>query len=64
MFPDTNLNEKNIASVSGAWFRNAVECVIVKHGGGLKKVGVVSALTGSKIDVLIIDDVSKDAEED
>lgn len=63
LFPDTNLNEKNIVSVSGAWLRNADECEIVRHGGGFKTVGVGGALTGSKVDVLIIDDVYKDAQD-
>jgi hypothetical protein len=63
LFPDTNLNEKNTVSVSGAWLRNADECEIVKHGGGFKTVGVGGALTGSKVDVLIIDDVYKDAQD-
>lgn len=63
LYPETRLNEKNVVTVHGPWLRNADECEIVKHGGGFKTVGVGGALTGSKVDVLIIDDVYKDAQD-
>jgi len=63
VFPDTRLNEKNVVTVHGSWLRNADECEVVKHGGGFKTVGVGGPLTGSKVDVLIIDDVYKDAQD-
>ena len=63
LFPDTKLNEKNVVTVHGSWLRNADECEIIKHGGGFKTVGVGGPLTGTKVDVLIIDDVYKDAQD-
>jgi len=63
LFPETKLNEKNVVSVAGSWLRNADECEIVKYGGGFKTVGVGGSLTSSKVDVLIIDDVYKDAQD-
>lgn len=61
VFPDTALNGKNIATVSGQWLRNMDECEIVGHRGGFKSVGVGGALTGEPVDVLIMDDLYKDA---
>lgn len=61
IFPDTLLNAKNIATVAGSWLRNADECECVGHRGGFKTVGVGGALTGEPVDVLIMDDIYKDA---
>ena len=61
LFPHTKLNERNITTISGAYLRNADECEIVGRRGGFKTVGVGGALTGTRVDVLIIDDVYKDA---
>lgn len=61
IFPDTKLNSKNIATVAGSWLRNADECEVVGHRGGFKTVGVGGALTGDPVDVLIMDDIYKDA---
>lgn len=61
IFPDTRLNTKNIATVAGSWLRNADECEIVGHRGSLKTVGVGGALTGEPVDILIMDDIYKDA---
>ena len=63
IFPDTMLNQKNVVSVAGSWLRNADECETMKHGGGFKTVGVGGSLTGNKVDILIIDDVYKDAQD-
>jgi predicted phage terminase large subunit-like protein len=63
LFPKTKLNEKNVVTVTGSWLRNADECETVGFGGGFKTVGVGGALTGSRVDVLIIDDVYKDAQD-
>lgn len=60
-FPDTRLNSKNIATVAGSWLRNADECEIVGHRGSFKTVGVGGPLTGEPVDVLIMDDIYKDA---
>lgn len=61
IFPDTRLNSKNIATVAGSWLRNADECEVVGHRGGFKTVGVGGPLTGEPVDVLIMDDIYKDA---
>ncbi|NDW11960.1 terminase [Bacteroides sp. 214] len=61
IFPNTCLNTNNIINVSGAWLRNADECEIVGYRGGFKTVGVGGALTGEPVDVLIMDDIYKDA---
>lgn len=61
IFPDTALNASNVTSVSGSWLRNADECEIVNHFGGFKTVGVGGALTGDPVDMLIMDDLYKDA---
>lgn len=61
IFPDTCLNSSNVTTVAGSWLRNADECEIVGHRGGFKTVGVGGALTGDPVDVLIMDDIYKDA---
>ena len=61
IFPNTCLNGRNASSVSTSWLRNADECEIVDHRGGFKTVGVGGALTGEPVDVLIMDDLYKDA---
>ena len=61
IFPNTCLNASNITTVAGAWLRNADECEIVGYRGGFKTVGVGGALTGEPVDVLIMDDIYKDA---
>lgn len=62
IFPKTRLNGSNVATLSGGWLRNADECEIVGHRGGFKTVGVGGPLTGSPVDVLIMDDLYKDAQ--
>ena len=42
-------------------FPNADECEIVGHRGSFKTVGVGGALTGEPVDILIMDDIYKDA---
>lgn len=61
LFPETRLNASNVTTVAGSWLRNADECEIVGHLGGFKTVGVGGALTGEPVDVLIMDDIYKDA---
>ena len=61
IFPNTCLNNSNVATDSGGWLRNADECEIVGFRGGFKTVGVGGALTGEPVDVLILDDIYKDA---
>lgn len=61
IFPDTCLNASNVTTVAGAWLRNADEFEIVGRRGSVKTVGVGGALTGEPVDVLIMDDIYKDA---
>lgn len=61
IFPETCLNASNVTTVAGSWLRNADECEIVGHRGGFKTVGVGGALTGEPVDILIMDDIYKDA---
>lgn len=61
IFPETTLNASNVTTVARGYVRNADECEIVGHRGGFKTVGVGGALTGEPVDVLIMDDIYKDA---
>lgn len=61
IFPDTKLNSSNVTTVAGSWLRNADECEIVGKRGGFKTVGVGGPLTGEPVDMLIMDDIYKDA---
>lgn len=61
LFPNTTLNASSVASVAGSWLRNADECEIVGRRGGFKTVGVGGPLTGEPVDLLILDDIYKDA---
>lgn len=61
VFPETKLNSSNIVSVAGEWLRNSEEFEIVDYRGSLKAVGVGGPLTGDPVDVLIMDDLYKDA---
>ena len=61
IFSETRLNASNVTTVAGSWLRNADECEIVGHRGGFKTVGVGGPLTGEPVDVLIMDDIYKDA---
>lgn len=61
IFPNTTLNASNVTTVAGSWLRNADECEIVGHRGGFKTVGVGGSLTGEPVDMLIMDDIYKDA---
>lgn len=61
IFPNTTLNASNVTTVAGSWLRNADECEIVGFRGGFKTVGVGGPLTGEPVDMLIMDDIYKDA---
>lgn len=60
IFPSTKLSLQ-FTYAAGAWLRNADECEIVGHRGGFKTVGVGGPLTGEPVDMLIVDDIYKDA---
>ena len=63
IFPDTTLNRSSVADVSGSFLRNSNEFEVVNHLGGLKAVGRGGGLTGNPVDVMILDDLYKDAAE-
>ena len=63
IFPATSLNASNVTTIAGAWLRNADECEIVGRAGSFKTVGVGGPLTGDPVDLLIMDDIYKDAKE-
>lgn len=62
LFPDTQLNGSSIRTTQ-SWLRNSDEFEVVNNTGSLVSVGVGGALTSRKLDVLIIDDIYKDAKE-
>lgn len=61
LFPDTQL--KRPGTTAKTALRTADEFDIVGHDGGLRLVGREGALTGSRVDVMILDDLYKDAAE-
>ena len=64
VFPDTVLNESNVTTnAHGNYLRNADIFETLGHRGFVKTVGVGGSLTGTPIDVGIIDDPFKDREE-
>lgn len=63
IFPDTNLNKSNVVTVAGQYLRNSSEFEVVGKKGGLKAVGRGGPLTGNAVDVMIMDDLYKDAAE-
>lgn len=61
IFPDTTLNEANVSTdAKKGVLRNSTIFEIVKHRGFLKAVGVGGSLTGTPVDIGIIDDPFKD----
>lgn len=63
VFPATRLNSKNIETVANSYLRNSTEFEIVGRKGSLLAVGRGGPLTGNQVDVMILDDLYKDAEE-
>ena len=67
LFPQTLLagqtssSSNSIISKSRNYARNADECEIVGYQGSFKTIGVGGSLTGEPVDVLIMDDLYKDA---
>lgn len=62
LYPSTALNESNVRAVQSGYLRNSDIFEIVDHRGFLVSVGVGGALTSRTIDMLIMDDLYKDAE--
>jgi predicted phage terminase large subunit-like protein len=64
LFPGTRLNDSNVkTSAKGSWLRNADIFEVVGSRGFYKSVGVGGPLTGTPVDIAIIDDPVKDAVE-
>jgi len=64
LFPDTTLFGKNIRTVAdGSYLRNSDIFEIVNHKGQYKNAGRGGGIAGRGGDVLLMDDVVKDAEE-
>lgn len=64
VFPDTTLNENSAINPSkNTYLRNSEIFEVVGHSGFVKTVGVGGSLTGTPVDVGIIDDPFKDREE-
>lgn len=63
IFPETQLNGSNVVTVATNWLRNSDVFEIVGHTGSLRVVGRGGALTSKTVDVMIFDDLYKDAQE-
>lgn len=63
IFPETTLNRSSVVTVAGSFLRNSSEFEVVNHTGSLKAVGRGGGLTGNPVDVMILDDLYKDAAE-
>jgi phage terminase large subunit-like protein len=63
VFPKTVLNESNVVTISESYLRNSEIFEIVGFNGFLKTVGRGGALTGTPVDIGIIDDPIKDRAE-
>ncbi|MCM1079712.1 MAG: terminase family protein [Bacteroidales bacterium] len=63
MFPETYLNGSNVRPNVRGYLRNVDIFEMVGHDGFYKAVGVGGSLTGTPVDIAIIDDPVKDATE-
>ena len=63
LYPDTLLNDSNVVTVSDNYLRNSDVFEVVNHKGSLRVVGRGGSLTSKTADVLIMDDLYKDASE-
>lgn len=63
VFPETTLNGSNIVTVATSYLRNSGVFEIVGHQGSLRVVGRGGSLTSKTADVIIMDDLYKDASE-
>lgn len=62
-FPDTQLNGSNVVTIANNYLRNSDVFEIVNHTGSLRVVGRGGSLTSKTVDVMIFDDLYKDASE-
>lgn len=63
LFPATELNSKNIRTVSGSWLRNNDIFEVIGRRGQYRCAGVGGGLTGFPADIALIDDPYKDYRE-
>lgn len=64
VFPDTKINEKNVKTdAHNNYLRNSEEFEIVGYNGSLISVGVGGGISGNPVDIALIDDPIKGAEE-
>lgn len=63
VFPETTMNGMNVVTVSTNYLRNSDVFEIVGHQGSLRVVGRGGSLTSKTADVMIFDDLYKDAKE-
>jgi len=64
IFPETSLNSSNVkSSAKGSYLRNADIFEVVGNNGFYKSVGVGGSLTGTPVDIGLIDDPVKDVVE-
>ena len=63
VFPETQLNGSNVVTVANNYLRNSDVFEIVNHSGSLRVVGRGGSLTSKTVDVMIFDDLYKDASE-
>ncbi len=61
IFPETKLNSANLRTVTRGYLRNVDMFEIVNRKGFYKAQGVCGGLTGTAVDISIIDDPVKDA---
>ena len=61
IFPETTLNGSNVVTVANNYLRNSNVFEIVNHSGSLRVVGRGGSLTSKTVDVMIFDDLYKDA---
>ncbi len=63
IFPGTTLSDKRNINVTNNYLRNQRVFEIVGKKGSLKAIGRGGGLTGDKVDIVILDDLYKDAME-
>jgi predicted phage terminase large subunit-like protein len=63
LFPETTLTGSQYAKVKSAAIRNSEVFEIIGHSGFVKTVGVGGGITGTPLDLAIIDDPFKDRKE-
>ncbi len=61
IFPNTKLSGMGESTTGANYTRTSDECEIINHTGGFKTVGIGGSLTGDPVDILIMDDLYKDA---